>query len=282
MIVTGATNGIGEAAAIQLARGGARVGVVARSAPRADATVARIRETTPDAEVDVFIADLALMDDVRKVADEVLDRYERVDVLINNAGISLQQQRVTADGFPEMVAVNYLAPWLLTSLLRERLTESAPSRVVVTASEAHRLGWTVDPNTVLTDTTPFGAAAAMREYGKTKLLDVLFTFELADRLRGTGVVANCCCPGLVATGLGGTGTTVDRVATALSRTLLVRRPEQGARVLVRLATDPAFATRTGAFVSSTPGAGLLPPIPAVRDRALRRRLWEATEALLAG
>jgi NAD(P)-dependent dehydrogenase (short-subunit alcohol dehydrogenase family) len=119
----------------------------------------------------------------------------------------------------------------------------------------------------------------MPAYGRSKLLDVLFTLELAERLGGTGVTANCCCPGLVATGLAGTETVADRVATVLSRTPLVRRPEQGARVLVRLATEPQFAARTGAFISSTPLAGLLPAIPAVRDAGLRARLWEATESL---
>jgi NAD(P)-dependent dehydrogenase (short-subunit alcohol dehydrogenase family) len=280
MIVTGATNGIGEAAAIELAHHGARVGIVARSPGKAEATVARIRAATPGAPVDVFISDLALMGDVRKLASEILDRYERIDVLMNNAGIQLTEQRATSEGLPEMVAVNYLAPWLLTSLLRDRLIASAPARVVVTASEAHRIGWTVDPAAILTDTSPFALGGQMAAYGKSKLLDVLFTSELADRLSGTSVTANCCCPGLVATGLGGTGNMADRVATVLSRTPLVRRPEQGARVLVRLAVDPAFATRTGEFVSSTPLAGLFPQIPAVRDVALRRRLWEATEALL--
>jgi NAD(P)-dependent dehydrogenase (short-subunit alcohol dehydrogenase family) len=280
MIVTGATNGIGEAAAIELARRGARVGVVARNPGKAEATVAKIQEIRPDAAVDVFIGDLALMQDVRKVAGEILDRYDHIDVLLNNAGIQLAEQRVTSEGLPEMIAVNYLAPWLLTSLLRDRLVHSAPARVVVTASEAHRIGWTIDPDTILTDTAPFGRAGAMPAYGRSKLLDVLFTLELAERLGGTGVTANCCCPGLVATGLAGTETVADRVATVLSRTPLVRRPEQGARVLVRLATEPQFAARTGAFISSTPLAGLLPAIPAVRDAGLRARLWEATESLL--
>jgi NAD(P)-dependent dehydrogenase (short-subunit alcohol dehydrogenase family) len=279
MIVTGATNGIGEAAAIELARRGARVGLVARSPVKAEATVARIRATTPLALVDVFIADLALMTDVRAVATEILDRYARLDVLLNNAGIQLKEQQATREGLPEMVAVNYLAPWLLTALLRDRLLASAPARVVVTASEAHRIGWTINPETILTDTSPFGRGL-MVAYGKTKLLDVLFTMELAERLRNTGVTANCCCPGLVATGLAGTGNVPDRVQTALSRTPLVRRPEQGARVLVRLATDPRFASRSGQFITSTLPARLLPTMPAVRDVALRRRLWEATDELL--
>jgi retinol dehydrogenase-12 len=280
MVVTGATNGIGEAAAIELARRGARVGIVARSSGKAEMTVTRIQRATPGAPVDVFIGDLALMADVRKVADEILDRYERIDVLVNNAGIQLTEQRATSEGLPEMVAVNYLAPWLLTSLLRERLVACAPARVVVTASEAHRIGWTIDPAAILTDTSPFPLGGAMAAYGKSKLLDVLFTMELADRLGGTGVTANCCCPGLVATGLAGTNNAADRVGALLSRTPLMRRPEQGARVVVRLAVDPAFATRTGEFISSTPLAGLVPAIPAVRDVALRRRLWDATEALL--
>ncbi len=280
MIVTGATNGIGEAAAIELARRDAQVGVVARDPRKADATVARIEAMTPGALVDVFIADLALMSDVRELSDELLDRYDHIDVLVNNAGIQLREQRTTSEGLPEMVAVNYLAPWLLTSLLRDRLVASAPARVVVTASEAHRIGWTIDPDTILTDTSPFGPAAIMSAYGKAKLADVLFTLELAERLEGTAVTANCCCPGLVATGLAGTDNMSDRVATALSRTPLIRRPAQGARVLVRLATDPTFATRTGEFISSTPLAGLMPKIPAVRNAALRRQLWETTEALL--
>jgi NAD(P)-dependent dehydrogenase (short-subunit alcohol dehydrogenase family) len=280
IIVTGATNGIGEAAATELARRGNRVGLVARSRVRADATVARIRAEAPGVAVDVFVGDLALMSDVRKVAAEMLDRYPRIDVLVNNAGIQLREQRVTSEGLPEMVAVNYLAPWLLTGLLRDRLIASAPARVVVTASEAHRLGWMIAPETILTDIAPFGPRRFMVAYGKSKLLDVLFTMELADRLRATAVTANCCCPGLVATGLAGRDNMADRVATALSRTPLVRRPEQGARVLVRLATDPTFATRSGQFISSTPLAGLLPTIPAVRDVTLRRRLWDTTEELL--
>src|SRR5437899_8428209 len=237
MIVTGATNGIGEAAAIELARRGNRVGIVARNPAKADATVAKMRSGSgAGATVDVFIGDLALMADVRKVAAEILDRYDRIDVLINNAGIQLQQQRATSEGFPEMIAVNYLAPWLLTWLLRDRLVASAPARVVVTASEAHRIGWRVDPQTILSDTSPFGRAGVMTAFGKSKLLDVLFTLELAQRLQGTGVTANCCCPGLVATGLAGTDNRADRAATALSRTPLVRRPEQGAPVGVPLAT----------------------------------------------
>jgi retinol dehydrogenase-12 len=275
IIVTGATSGIGEAAAIELARRGARVGIVARNPDKAAATVARAG--TP---LDVFIGDLALTADVRKVAGEISDRYPRIDVLINNAGIQLSSQRATSEGFPEMIAVNYLAPWLLTSLLHDRLVESAPARVVVTASEGHRLGWTIDPDTILTDLSPFGGAGALAAYGKSKLLDVLFTMELAARLGGTGVTANCCCPGLVATGLSGNDNLAHSIATAMSRTPLVRRPQQGARVVVRLATDPVFATRTGEFVTSTPLAALLPPIPAVRDVALRQRLWQATTELL--
>lgn len=281
MIVTGATNGIGQAAALELARRGIRVGIVARNPHRAEATVAQIRACAPDPAVDVFIGDLALMSEARKVAAAILDRYDRIDVLVNNAGIQLAEQRTTAEGLPELVAVNYLAPWLLTSLLRDRLVASGPSRVVITASEAHRIGWTVDPETILTDTSPFGRGGAMGAYGKSKLLDVLFTLELADRLEGSGVTANCCCPGLVATGLAGTDTTADRIARALSRTPLVRRPEQGARVLVRLATDPVFGHSTGEFISSTPMAGIMPRIPAVRDIGLRRRLWETTEVLLS-
>lgn len=280
VIVTGATSGIGEVAAVELARRGSRVGIVARNPGKADTTVERIRAARADAVVDVFLGDLTLMADVRTVGAAILDRYEHIDVLVNNAGINAPKQRVTKEGHPEMLAVNYFAPWLLTSLLRERLCASAPARVVNTASEAHRIGWTIDPDTDLTDTAPYGGLGSQRAYGKSKLLDILFTKELARRLAGSGVVANCCCPGLVNTGLVGDSVTVQRLGTALSRTPLVRRPEQGAAVLIRLATDPELGQRTGEFISSTPGAGLLPDIPAVRDEALQRRVWEVTEALL--
>src|SRR5258708_4442890 len=224
MIVTGATNGIGEAAAIDLARRGARVGIVARNPRKADATAARIEAARPDASVDVFIGDLAHMSDVRKVAAEMLDRYDRIDVLINNAGIQLREQRTTGEGLPEMVAVNYLAPWLLTSLLCDRLVASAPARIVMTASEAHRIGWTIDPKTILTDSAPFGRPGVMRAHGKSKLLDVLFTLELADRLMDTGVTANCCCPGVVATRLAGPGHLAHPPPQALCRPPRLPRP----------------------------------------------------------
>src|SRR6195256_3928902 len=177
MIVTGATNGIGEAAAIELARRGAHIGIVARNPRKASATVARIQAAASGAPVDVFIGDLALMAEVRRVAGEMLDHYDHIDVLVNNAGIQLPEQRATSEGLPEMVAVNYLAPWLLTSLLRDRLVGSAPSPVVVAAPEAPRVGWTIDPKTILTDTGPFVRGGVLRAYGQSKLLDVLFTLE---------------------------------------------------------------------------------------------------------
>src|SRR3954463_14615486 len=277
VVVTGSTNGIGESAAIELARRGDRIGLVARNPQKAEATVAKLKDAAPTATTDVFIGDLALMKDVRSVAAQINDRYERIDVLVNNAGIQLEKQRETSEGLPEMVAVNYLAPWLLTSLLHDKLVSSAPARVVVTASEAHRIGWGVDPPTILTDTSPFGRGRSLSAYGKSKLLDVLFTLELAERLAGTGVTANCCCPGMVATGLAGTDNFGERLATRLSSTPLMRRPEQGAKVVVRLSTDPEFSTRTGAFISSTPGAGIVPAIPSLSDVELRHRLWQVTE-----
>ncbi len=280
VVITGSTNGIGEAAAIELARRGDRIGLVARNPQKAEATVAKIKDAAPAATTDVFIGDLALMKDVRSLAAEIDDRYERIDVLVNNAGIQLERQRETSEGLPEMVAVNYLAPWLLTSLLQEKLVASAPARVVVTASEAHRIGWNIDPETILTDTSPFGRGRLLSAYGKSKLLDVLWTLELADRLAGTGVTVNCCCPGMVATGLAGSDTFADRLGRRLSSTPLMRRPEQGAKVVVELATDPEYATKTGEFVSSTPGAKLVPSIPSVGDVELRHRLWQVTEELL--
>ncbi|MGH9136709.1 MAG: SDR family NAD(P)-dependent oxidoreductase [Acidimicrobiales bacterium] len=283
-VVTGATSGIGRAAAIELARRGSDLGVVARDPLKADATVAAIREAAPDANVDVFLGDLAVLADVRKLAAEIGDRYERIDVLVSNAGIHATTQRVTVDGLPEMVAVNYVAPFLLTNLLLDRLRASAPSRVVLTASEAHRLGRGLDPDRDLRDTRPFGLTGSFGAYGKSKLMDVLFAMELARRLGGSGVTVNCCCPGAVATNLLGDARRLSWLKDAASRTPLVRTAEVGARVVVELATDPTYAEETGRFVTSTAVMKPLPTMSAVRDGALQRRLWDATAALcgLAG
>jgi retinol dehydrogenase-12 len=276
IVITGATSGIGRATARALAGRDVRLGLVARNPVKADDTRRAILAARPDAEVDLFIADLSLLAQVRRVARELDAALDRIDVLVNNAGIQTQGPQLTTEGIDEMLSVNALAPFLLTNLLVDKLRASAPSRVVNVASEAHRLGWSVDVGD-LDHLGGYRSPGAIAAYGKTKLLDILFTFELARRLEGTGVTANCLCPGLVATDLSWHQPAITRLAYALSRTPLVRHSDQGARMSVRLAADPKLDGVSGKFFTSTTAMKPVPDMPALRDVDLQGRLWAAME-----
>ena len=279
VVITGATAGIGKAAATELARRGADLALVARNPHRASATVSEIHDAAPGAEVDVFRADLSDLDDVRTVAAELVDAYDTIDVLVNNAGIDAMEARRTAQGFDEMLATNYLGPFLLTHLMLDPIRAAAPARIVVVGSEAHRFASRLDPERFEDLGQYSGVIASQRAYGRTKLLDLLFAAELARRLDGTGVTVNSLCPGFVATELAreqGAG----RFLAPLSMTPLVRTPEQGARMTVRLASDPKLADVTGRFFTSTPGLYILPTVPSMRDPAIARRVYERTCALV--
>jgi NAD(P)-dependent dehydrogenase (short-subunit alcohol dehydrogenase family) len=179
-----------------------------------------------------------------------------------------------------MLTANYLGPFLLTHLLTDRLIESKPSRIVITASEAHRLTGRFDPEDFEQLGGYTNAATAQAAYGKTKLLDLLWAEELAKRLEGTGVTVNSLCPGLVATELIRESGISGRMLDAMAKTPLVRRPDQGARVIVRLAADPSLEATTGRFFSSTPGARLVPTTGPRRDPTVAPRVYERTCELL--
>src|SRR6266568_3806786 len=229
VVMTGATNGIGLAAAKKLAASGARLAIVARNPQRAAEAASRI-----GVDVDVLIADLSLQRDVRRVADEILQRYSEVDVLINNAGAMYSSRQLTADGIERTWAVNHLAPFLLTTLLLDRLTASAPARIITTSSAAH-----------FSAQVPFDDLNAERgysnmgyaRYGESKLANILFTFELAMRLKGTGVTANCFHPGFVATSFNYNNGILMRLGMAVGH-LFARSPDKGAETLVWLADSP--------------------------------------------
>lgn len=273
VVITGATRGIGRAAAVELAKRGLEVAVVGRERERVDAVAGEAEATGGGAAVHRHVADLALMAEVRALAEELRQRHKRIDVLANNAGALFATRKVTSEGFEQTLALNHLAPFLLTNLLLGQLRASAPARVVNVASEAHRIGWTVDVAD-LYDLGGYGPIGGVRAYGKTKLMDILFTFELARRLEGAGVTANCLCPGLVATNLPADQPVAVSAGRLLSRTPFMRTPEQGARMSVKLATDPGLEGVTGRFFTSTALARPLPAIPALRDGELQRRLWE--------
>ena len=199
-VITGATHGLGRLVALDLARRGLHLGIVARSAAKADHLRSEITEAAPGAIVDTFLADLSSLSDVRRTGTAIAAHYDHVDVLVNNAGLHAFSQRITMDGLAEMTAVNYMAPWILTNALRDRLVGSAPARVVTVASEAARHAGDVDPARDLAFTGDYSRRESATHYGRTKLMDIMFSQELARRLRGTGVTANCCDPGFNTTG----------------------------------------------------------------------------------
>jgi NAD(P)-dependent dehydrogenase (short-subunit alcohol dehydrogenase family) len=274
-LVTGATSGMGAATALELARLGATVIVSGRSAESCASHAEAIRRET-GARVETAVADLGSLDQVRRMASDVARRFERLDVLVNNAGTRLEQRSVTEDGLEKTFAVNYLSHFLLTNLLLDRLRASPAARVVNVASDAQALGKIEFDN--LQGERHY---ELMDAYARSKLAVVMFTYELSRRLEGTRVTANAVHPGIVATNLGDEngffqGWLRVRMRNLLKRSLLT--PEQGARNIVRLASSPELEGVTGRYfdqdreVRST---------PASYDVAIARRLWEASEALCA-
>jgi NAD(P)-dependent dehydrogenase (short-subunit alcohol dehydrogenase family) len=279
IVVTGATSGIGRCAAIALARQGANLVLTARSQARADATVAMIEAAAPGTRVHVHYGDFADLASVAALGREIVARHSRIDALINNAGLHAFKPRVTADGYSEMVAVNYLAPWLLTNILRETVIRSAPSRIVTVASEASRQAAGFDPLAALIDKRPFTTLGSSAIYGQTKLMNIMFSQELSRQLKGTGVAVNCLCPGFNVTGLGrelSFAAPLERLLTWLK----IGNPERGASIIVRLASDPAFAEVTGGYFSVKDARPLVPVAPGA-DRQAQQTLWQATTERVA-
>jgi NAD(P)-dependent dehydrogenase (short-subunit alcohol dehydrogenase family) len=280
VVITGATSGIGHATAMELARRGAEITMVCRNPDRGKTTTAEIEDEVPDAAVDVLVADLSELDQVREVATEINARYRAVDVLINNAGVQNLWPRITSDGFDHMLAANYLGPFLLTNLVLDRMRAAPAGRVVVVASDAHRIAGRPDPESFEHLGEYSGGRHTVRAYAQSKLLDLLFALELARRLDGSGVAANALCPGLVATNLVEGGPAFGGLDRLLSHTPLVRTPEQGARISVRLATDPSLEGVSGRYFPSTPGSRFLPRVRAACDANLQRRVWDRTAELV--
>jgi NAD(P)-dependent dehydrogenase (short-subunit alcohol dehydrogenase family) len=273
-VVTGATSGIGKAAAAALARQGAEIIVVGRDPGRAEATAAAIQaDGAPPPKVE--IADLARLDQVRALAGRLNQTLDRIDVLINNAGLVLNERQVTPDGYEHVFAVNHLAPFLLTNLLRPKLTASAPGRVITVSSDAHTAA-----RLDLDDPNLEHGWSSWRSYSNSKLANILFTRELARRLDGTGVTANCLHPGVVRTGFGRDARPLMRVGITIAKPFMLS-PERGADTIVYLASSPDVAAKTGGYYVKRQ---LREPSAAARDDGLARRLWEISERLtgLAG
>jgi NAD(P)-dependent dehydrogenase (short-subunit alcohol dehydrogenase family) len=264
--VTGASGGIGAAAARRLHALGATVHVAGRS-PERTAAVAAELGTEP------IVADFGRLAQVRSAASQVLERCDRLDLLVNNAGLWVSSRLETPDGYELMFGVNYLAPFLLTTLLTDLLIASAPARVITTSSSANLVGYVR-----LGDLQAKMFFTGPTVYGTTKLENILFTRELGRRLTGTGVLATCFHPGVVATDLG----RGDLLSGAVYRSPLrrvMKSADQGADTLIWLATQPAGHLKQGGYYSNRrPGLVNLQAL----SRNLPRQLWDRTEQLLRG
>lgn len=272
VVITGATSGIGLVAAEALAGMGARVVMVARDRQRGEATLARLRAAGPAADHGIHYADLTLIAEAKRVGAAIAAAEPRIDVLINNAGAMFTHRRVTAEGLERTFALNHMSYFVLTAALRDRLAGTGNARIVNTASNAHRRGH-VDFSDLQSERnyTPF------RVYGTSKLCNILFTRELARRLAGTDITANCLHPGFVATRFGDQSGGVYSWGVWLAK-FLALTPQQGADTIIYLASSPDVAKVTGGYFHKRK---LMAPTQEAQDDEAAKRLWEESERIAA-
>ena len=269
VVITGATAGIGKATALGLAALGAHLAITGRDRDRAETAAAEIR-AAGGGQVDVFVADLSEQAGVRRLAGEVLQRLSRIDVLVNNAGGYWNTRHVTADGLERTFALNHLAPFLLTSLLLDRLKQSAPARVVTVSSNMQALG-RID----FTDLQAERSYSGARAYNQSKIANVLFTYELARRLPAS-VTANALHPGVTRTAFGAEDpAAIQRLLVPFMRPLM-KTPAQGAATSIYLASAPGLRQVSGRYF-----AGRTPRKSAKRsyDESAAARLWQVSADL---
>ena len=271
VLITGASSGIGQAAAHALAADGATLTLLCRSRERGEQTARHIAQETGSAPADILPADFNSLASVRAAAQSYLDSGKPLHVLLNNAGVINTQRRETEDGFEQTFAVNHLAPFLLTGLLLPRLREQAGARVVSVASDAHKMCRGMD----FDDLQSEGKYSTFNVYGRSKLANILFTRELASRLPPAEVLVNCLHPGAVATGM---GTNNDGLLGKLLPVLLrpfFRTPEKGADTAVFLCRDPSVNTSGGYYYNRRE----IQPKPWAQNKEDAQRLWQHSETL---
>ncbi len=274
-MVTGATSGIGEVTAQALAQMRATVIVVGRNAEKSAATVNRIKQQTGNPAVEFLLADLSAQAQIRELAQQFKRKYSRLDVLVNNAGAWLTKYQESVDGIEMTFALNHLGYFLLANLLLDTLKTSAPARIINVSSYGHKAG-----RMNFEDLQFRQRYDGMQAYRQSKLANILFTYELARRLAGTGVTVNVLSPGLVATnfGLNNFGLNDGWLKSLLRRAyaLVAISPEQGAQTAIYLATSSKVDGVTGKYFVKEKEAQTS---PASHDRAAARRLWQLSEAM---
>lgn len=278
IVITGATSGLGQLVAIELAKRGAHLVLTARSTKRAEITKKMIKDFAPETKVDFFFGDLSLMEDVRRIGNEIKTIYPKIDILVNNAGLHAFEQRITSEGFSEMIAVNYLAPWLLTHILKKSLISSGNARIVNVASEASRNHGKLKLPDDLINTSAYTTRGSSAIYGKTKLLNIMFNGELARQLSETGVTVNALNPGFNVTGLGrelGVAAMLEHILNFLH----IGDPHRGADIIIKLAVESQYQGVTSGYFNVGTGKPIAPVYPG-GDITMQNKLWIDTKKLL--
>jgi NAD(P)-dependent dehydrogenase (short-subunit alcohol dehydrogenase family) len=274
VLLTGASRGIGRATAFALAKMGANLSLLVRDRALGEKVIEEIRATGAKGKIDLFVADLSSMKDIRRAAEEYKSKHDRLDVLLNNAGAINMDKEKTVDGFERTFATNHLGYFLLTDQLLDLLKKSAPSRIVNVASEAHRQVGGIDFDDPMFDKRSYGGFAS---YGASKLANILFTRELARKLEGTNVTVNSLHPGVIASGFGRNnkgafGWIMRNIASPF-----LGSEESGAKTSVYLASSPDVEGKTGLYWKSSREAR---PTRAGQDDEAAKRLWKLSEELI--
>ena len=273
VVVTGGTSGIGEVAAVNLAGQGARIVLIARDPARADATLAKLRTANPSALHTVHLADLSSLAEMKRVAGEIAAAEPRIDVLVNNAGAVFTARQESVDGLEMTFAVNHMAYFVVTNILLPNLKATPGARIVSTASMAHSSG-KID----FDDLQLRKKYSTFHAYGTSKLMNILFNCELARRLEGSGVTANCLHPGGVATRFGSNNSGLMAVIFKVAISIAGISPEKGAQTIIHLASSPDVATISGEYFYK---CKVIEPTAAAQDDAAAKRLWDVS-AKIAG
>lgn len=271
VVITGATSGIGESAAYELARKGADVAIVCRSASRGEDTMKRIESGVGRSCVRLFQADFERLDDVREVARRLSAELPRIDVLLNNAGVTMLRREETIDGYEKTFAVNHLAPFLLTQLLLPTLRETPSARIVNVASEAHRFA-----KFDLDDLHSKRGYSSMRVYGASKLANILYTNELARRFSGEDLRVWSLHPGAVATRLGANNGGIAKLLLPVLA-LFFKTPDQGAETSIHLCSEPNLDAPNGTYFANKRPKSIS---ALARDERVAARLWEESERMV--
>ena len=274
VVVTGGTSGIGEVAALRLAEKGARIVLIARDQTRAAATLVKLKNANPSAAHAAHYGDLSALAEMKRVAGEVAAAEPRIDVLVNNAGAVFLSRKTSVDGLEMTFATNHMAYFVVTNILLDRLKATPGARIVSTASDAHRSG-----KLDFDDLQSEKSYSSFRVYGTSKLCNILFTCELARRLDGADVTANCLHPGFVGTRFGQNNAN-NIFMKALAKTIMSfgLSPEDGARTIIHLASSPDVAAISGGYFYKCKVAE---PTDAAQNDADAKRLWEVS-AKIAG